>query len=97
MQKPVYLNTKNKGFLENKIRELEKNTRVCQLCPRQCGVNRLLDEKGFCGLGKDLYISSYNLHFGEEPPISGINGSGTIFFTRCNLHCVFCHFLRLRF
>ncbi|MCK4532744.1 radical SAM protein [bacterium] len=62
----------------------------CTLCPRQCKVNRLKGEKGFCRAGKDPVISSFNLHFGEEPPISGIKGSGTIFFTHCNLRCVFC-------
>ncbi len=62
----------------------------CTLCPRQCKVNRLKGEKGFCRAGKNPVISSFNLHFGEEPPISGIRGSGTIFFTYCTLHCVFC-------
>ncbi len=62
----------------------------CTLCPRQCKVNRLKGEKGFCRAGKNPVISSFNLHFGEEPPISGIRGSGTIFFTHCSLRCVFC-------
>ncbi|MCB4790922.1 MAG: radical SAM protein [Elusimicrobia bacterium] len=62
----------------------------CTLCPHECRVNRLANKKGKCRTGKDLYVSSYNLHFGEEPPISGFRGSGTIFFTNCNLSCVFC-------
>lgn len=62
----------------------------CKLCPRQCGVNRLKGELGFCRAGKDLKIYSYHLHFGEEPPISGARGSGTIFFSHCNSHCVYC-------
>ncbi|PKM92981.1 MAG: radical SAM protein [Elusimicrobia bacterium HGW-Elusimicrobia-4] len=62
----------------------------CAVCPRNCNVNRLKNELGFCKIGRNPKISSCNLHFGEEPPISGINGSGTIFFTGCNLRCVFC-------
>ncbi|MCJ7813734.1 radical SAM protein [bacterium] len=62
----------------------------CHLCPRECGVNRLKGETGFCKAGFHPMVSSDNLHFGEEPPISGNQGSGTIFFTGCNLGCVFC-------
>lgn len=62
----------------------------CKLCPRRCGVNRLNSEKGFCGAGKDLRIYNYHLHHGEEPPISGVTGSGTIFFTYCNSRCAYC-------
>lgn len=62
----------------------------CQLCPRKCGVNRLKGEIGFCGVGKDLKIYNYHLHFGEEPPISGTHGSGTIFFSHCNSRCAYC-------
>lgn len=64
--------------------------RKCSLCPRNCRVNRLNNELGFCGIGKNPKVSAYNLHFGEESPISGVNGSGTIFFAGCNLKCVFC-------
>ena len=62
----------------------------CTVCPRECKVNRLKEERGFCQTGKDPVVSSYNLHFGEEPPLSGKNGSGTIFFSHCNLKCVYC-------
>lgn len=62
----------------------------CSVCPRNCNVNRLKNELGFCKIGRNPKISAYNLHFGEEPPISGVHGSGTIFFTGCNLRCVFC-------
>jgi putative pyruvate formate lyase activating enzyme len=62
----------------------------CQLCPRMCGVNRLRGELGFCMAGNKLKIASYCLHFGEEPPISGNRGSGTIFFAHCNMRCVYC-------
>jgi len=62
----------------------------CKLCPRNCGVDRPGGELGFCKTGVKAAVSSRNLHNGEEPPISGYNGSGTIFFSRCNLRCVFC-------
>ncbi|MBI5780027.1 MAG: radical SAM protein [Planctomycetes bacterium] len=62
----------------------------CTLCPRECKINRLKDELGFCQSGKEVVISSAGPHLGEEPPISGSKGSGTIFFTNCNLRCVFC-------
>jgi putative pyruvate formate lyase activating enzyme len=62
----------------------------CRVCPRKCGVDRLHDETGSCNAGLELMISSFHQHFGEEPPLVGQHGSGTIFFTHCNLHCVFC-------
>lgn len=62
----------------------------CQLCPRLCGVNRLKGERGVCRIGKIAGVASANLHHGEEPPISGTRGSGTIFFVGCNLRCHFC-------
>ncbi|MEN6425713.1 MAG: radical SAM protein [Phycisphaerales bacterium] len=62
----------------------------CECCPRKCGVNRLEGRTGWCRIGRDAQISYAGLHFGEEPPISGTRGSGTIFFAGCNLRCVFC-------
>ncbi|MHC4270038.1 MAG: radical SAM protein [Planctomycetota bacterium] len=62
----------------------------CELCPRICGVNRLNDEKGFCGIGARAVVSSVTPHFGEEQVLVGNGGSGTIFFSGCNLGCVFC-------
>jgi len=62
----------------------------CSICPRNCGVNRLEGETGACRVGKEILISTASLHHGEEPPISGYRGSGTIFFSSCNLRCVFC-------
>ncbi len=62
----------------------------CVVCPRKCKVNRLKGEKGFCGVGQNLKVASYNVHYGEEPPISGTKGSGTIFFSGCNLRCLYC-------
>ena len=62
----------------------------CRVCPRECGVDRLNGELGNCNAGLDVEVSSYHQHFGEEPPLVGRHGSGTIFLTHCNLHCVFC-------
>ncbi len=63
---------------------------TCECCPRKCRVNRFEGKSGFCRTPARIQISHAGLHFGEEPPISGTNGSGTIFFTGCNLRCVFC-------
>ena len=62
----------------------------CKLCPRSCGVDRLLGETGFCGESAHLRIGAAVLHRGEEPPLVGTGGSGTIFVSGCNLGCVFC-------
>lgn len=62
----------------------------CELCPRRCGVDRLEDKLGYCGAGSSVEIFRYAPHYGEEPPISGQNGSGTVFFSRCTLKCVYC-------
>ena len=62
----------------------------CTLCPRKCKVNRLKNEKGTCKTGRNAMVSSYAPHFGEESPLVGFRGSGTIFFTHCNLLCNFC-------
>lgn len=85
-----YVKLYERGVLKKRKEGLNKLLEKCHLCPRKCLVNRLQDEKGFCGAGKRVAVSSYNLHFGEEPPISGYRGSGTIFFTHCNLRCCFC-------
>lgn len=62
----------------------------CMLCPRQCGVNRLAGQTGFCGMDAALRIARAALHFWEEPCLSGAEGSGTVFFSGCNLRCVYC-------
>ncbi len=64
--------------------------RDCVACPRKCHVNRLLGEKGFCGASATVKIGRYGLHVWEEPCISGTNGSGTVFFSHCNMKCIFC-------
>jgi len=72
------------------IKEAYGLLKTCHVCPRKCGVNRLKGQIGICGMGFHPVVSSDNLHHGEEPPISGVRGSGTIFLTGCNLGCVFC-------
>ena len=62
----------------------------CDICPRGCGVNRLEGELGYCRSGRYARISSFTPHFGEERPLVGAHGSGTIFMTGCNLRCVYC-------
>jgi putative pyruvate formate lyase activating enzyme len=62
----------------------------CECCPRRCGVNRPAGQTGFCKVGGEILLAHAGLHYGEEPPISGTRGSGTVFFAGCNLRCVFC-------
>jgi putative pyruvate formate lyase activating enzyme len=77
--------------LQNRIEAAYRLLESCHVCPRECGVNRLQDDKiGFCRTGLNPVISSVSPHHGEEPPLSGTRGSGTIFFTNCNLKCVYC-------
>jgi len=62
----------------------------CRLCPRECGVDRLAGERGFCGAGAVARVAAVSIHHGEEPPISATRGSGTVFFSHCNMACRFC-------
>jgi len=78
------------GKLSENIKKAYEILENCRICPRQCEVNRLKDEKGVCRTGRLAMVSSFNPHFGEEDPLVGTNGSGTIFMTNCNLLCVFC-------
>ena len=86
---PSYLNLSKKE-LAKRIDALFEIMENCEVCPRNCHVNRTKDEKGFCKLGKLPVVSSFHPHFGEEKPLVGSRGSGTIFFTSCNLSCVYC-------
>ena len=86
---PSYLNL-DENELNKRIEKAYKLLSPCQVCPRNCNVNRLKGEQGFCRSGEEVMVSSYNAHFGEEPPLTGYFGSGTIFFTNCNLKCVYC-------
>jgi len=87
---PRYIELEEKGDLTKKIRSLNEILSECSLCPRRCGVNRIQEELGYCGAGSELTVSSVFPHFGEEAPLVGYRGSGTIFLTHCNLRCVFC-------
>ncbi|MBN1293040.1 MAG: radical SAM protein [Candidatus Latescibacteria bacterium] len=86
---PGYLELYKSGELLKRKELLFKHYTECSLCPHTCKVNRI-SEKGICRSGSTVKIASYNSHHGEEPPISGINGSGTIFFSGCNGRCIFC-------
>lgn len=90
MSHPGYLKLLNNGELFLRVREAKELLRKCSLCPRLCGVDRTAGMTGACRSGIDTVVASYNLHFGEEPPITGINGSGTIFFSNCTMRCVYC-------
>lgn len=90
MNYPIYLAAYQSGDL-NKISEKAlRMLEACSICPRKCGVNRLKDELGFCKTSSRAKVCSFMPHYGEEPPISGVRGSGTIFFTYCNMSCVYC-------
>jgi putative pyruvate formate lyase activating enzyme len=87
---PVYIQTYKKGLLKEKIKNARDILRSCMLCPRKCGVDRLSGQTGVCRTGEHALVSSFDAHFGEEAPLVGKSGSGTIFFTYCNLLCIFC-------
>lgn len=87
---PSYLELHRNGGLRKRIQEAQSLLESCCLCPRKCGVNRIKDKKGFCRTGSRARVYSYGPHSGEEPPISGQRGSGTIFFSGCNMSCVYC-------
>lgn len=86
----MYLDLYQSGELLQRVRDAYRRLAACDLCPHRCGVNRLKGGKGICRSGLHPRIASANLHRGEEPPISGSRGSGTIFFSGCTLRCVFC-------
>lgn len=87
---PAYAVAEQKGVLEAKVRQAFDLYAPCSLCPRKCGVNRLKGETGFCRSPLTPMVYSAQAHFGEETPLVGHSGSGTIFFSHCNLRCVFC-------
>lgn len=86
---PSYKKLADKEFLE-RIRRAEEILKSCTSCPRNCRVDRTNGELGTCLSGSDPIVSSYTLHFGEEPILSGTKGAGNIFFGNCNLRCVYC-------
>jgi putative pyruvate formate lyase activating enzyme len=87
---PAYITAYEVGDLFRKTEEAHNALRHCNLCPRSCHVDRLKGELGFCKTGQYSKVAGYNAHFGEEAPLVGQNGSGTIFFSHCNLRCNFC-------
>jgi len=87
---PAYTASNSKGALDKAIDAAFSMLESCCICPRRCKVNRLKNEQGFCKTGLLPKVCSFMPHHGEEPPISGTRGSGTIFFSHCNLNCVYC-------
>ena len=87
---PAYLHAFETGVLDKRIADSQRWLKKCSLCPRSCEVDRLADEKGYCRTGRQAVVASHGPHFGEEAPLVGRNGSGTIFFSHCNLLCIFC-------
>ncbi len=90
MAEPLYISAYQNGTLQNKIDSLEEIISSCTLCPHRCKINRRKESSGYCNSSVMPIVSSYAVHQGEEPPITGYHGSGTIFFTNCNLNCIFC-------
>ena len=87
---PAYYGLEKEGKLDLKVEKAYAILENCMLCPRQCGVNRLKGEKGFCRAPASPVVFGAHPHLGEEISLVGKNGSGTIFFSNCNLRCVFC-------
>jgi putative pyruvate formate lyase activating enzyme len=87
---PAYLELHKSGELDVRLEKSLRLMEACSLCPRLCGANRLKGELGYCKTGRKAAVASHNAHFGEEAPLVGRNGSGTIFISSCNLLCSFC-------
>jgi putative pyruvate formate lyase activating enzyme len=87
---PGYISLYESGELAKRVERLEKRLAACDICPRNCGANRLGGEMGYCNSEALPIVASYCDHHGEEPVLSGEKGSGTIFFANCNLRCVYC-------
>jgi len=88
---PAYLRLLRSGELTQRVEEAYHRLEACDICPRECGVNRRESTKGaVCRTGERARVCSYNPHFGEEAPLVGVGGSGTIFFAWCNLKCQYC-------
>ncbi len=90
MPEAGYLALFHSGELARRAEALEGRLAACDICPRECGDNRLEDERGFCRAGSRPQVASVCSHHGEEPAVSGSRGSGTVFFSGCNLRCVYC-------
>ena len=90
LPEPLYVGAWKKGTLQKRVQQGLAALNRCTLCPRRCKVDRSMDETGYCQTGRLAKVASFNAHFGEEEPLVGENGSGTIFFSHCNLLCNFC-------
>ena len=90
MSWPAYLELHHRGELEQRAKAAERLLEPCRVCPRECLAQRLQGKTGVCGVADQAMVSSYGPHFGEERPLVGSGGSGTIFLAHCNLCCVFC-------
>jgi putative pyruvate formate lyase activating enzyme len=90
MREPSYLQLYREGKLQDRLDQAGELMKDCSLCPRKCHVDRLSGEIGFCRTGEKAKVASLHAHFGEEAPLVGTHGSGTIFFRSCNLLCTFC-------
>ena len=88
--RPNYLSLYESGELEERVQALEKMLLSCNICPLDCGNNRMENQLARCFSGRLPIVSSYTKHFGEEPAIVGTRGAGLIFFGNCNLRCVYC-------
>jgi len=87
---PAYMVLYRTGELKERASEAVAGLAECRVCPRDCDIDRLADETAVCKTGRFALVSSYFPHFGEEDCLRGSKGSGTIFFSMCNLRCVFC-------
>jgi putative pyruvate formate lyase activating enzyme len=87
---PAYMALYRSGELRRRAEAALERLHDCHVCPRDCGVNRMANKKAACKSGRYAVVGSYFPHFGEEDCLRGWNGSGTIFFSWCNLRCVFC-------
>ena len=90
MFRPNYLRLFSSGELRDRMLSLNEKLVNCTICPKDCMINRMEEATGYCQSGENAIVASYCDHHGEEPVLSGYNGSGTIFFGHCNLNCVYC-------
>lgn len=89
-RKPSYIKLHKQGIIKERIKKLKDILENCHLCPHHCEVNRIKGETGLCNSDSRIKIASYGPHYGEEAPLVGSKGSGTIFFSNCSLKCVYC-------
>ncbi|MCA9803099.1 MAG: radical SAM protein [Cyanobacteria bacterium HKST-UBA02] len=90
MTRPAYIALHESGELRKRAAEAVASLASCRVCPRDCKVDRLADKEAVCRTGRYAQVASHFAHFGEEDCLRGTRGSGTIFFSMCNLRCVFC-------